>query len=172
MIIETERLILRPVTLRDADDIFEYASGPNVGVNAGWKPHEKIEETIDIINQLFLGKDDIFGIVLKESGKMIGTIGLVKDPKRENHRARMLGYAIGESYWGFGYTTEAAKAVVKYGFDVCRYALISAYRYPHNSRSGRVLEKCGFTYEGTLKQCEKLFNGDVLDNICYSLQLK
>lgn len=170
MILYTERLILRPINLEDANDIFEYASGPNVGLNAGWKPHENIEETIELINLLFLGKEDIFGIVLKESEKLIGTIGLIKDPKRENEKARMLGYAIGEIYWGFGYTTEAAKAVVKYGFEFCGYNLISAYRYPHNSRSGRVLEKCGFTYEGTLKQCEKLYNGEIMDNMCYSLQ--
>jgi len=169
MILETDRLILRPINLEDAPDIFEYASGPNVGVNAGWKPHESIEETIEIIKLVFLDKEDVFGIVLKSSGKVIGSIGLLKDPKREYTGVRMLGYALGESFWGLGYTTEAAKAVIRYGFDICGYELISTYRYPHNIRSGRVMEKCGFVYEGCLKMCEKLFNGEIVDNMCYRL---
>jgi len=167
--LETERLILRPIKEDDADDIFEYSRTANVGPNAGWKPHENRGETLEIMKLIFLGKDGVFGIVLKETGKLIGSAGLIDDPKRENDRVRMLGYAIGEAYWGRGYMTEAVREILRCGFDTLGLDLISAYCYPHNSRSKRVLEKCGFTYEGTLKLAEKLYDGSVYANTCWAL---
>lgn len=169
MIIETERLCLRPIVKSDANDIYEYSKGANVGPNAGWKPHDNIEETLEIMKLLFLDKENIWGIALKETGKIIGSIGLIDDPKRENDRAQMLGYAIDEKYWGNGYMSEAAQAVVKYGFGSLNLQLISAYCYPFNERSKGVLKKCGFEYEGKLSLCEKLYNGNVYDNECYAL---
>ena len=167
--LETKRLILRPIKEDDDTAIFEYSGNPNVGPNAGWKPHESIEETREIINAVFLGKENVFGIVLKDSGTLIGSVGLVEDPKRENDKVKMLGYAIGEAYWGNGYTTEAASAVIEHGFNNLKLDLISAYCYPFNNRSKHVLEKLGFSYEGKLSQCEKRFDGIVLDDECYAL---
>lgn len=169
MTIETERLILRTIVRNDAEDIFEYSKEANVGPRAGWKPHESIEETIEIMNMIFVEKDGVFGIVLKESGKMIGSIGLIPDPKRENDKARMLGYALSEKHWGKGIMTESANAVIKYGFEAMKLDLISAYCYPHNTASKNVIKKCGFVYEGTLKLCEKLYNDNIYDNACYAL---
>ena len=168
-IIETERLILRPITESDAEALFEYAKSPHVGPNAGWKPHADIEETREIIKIVFLEKEDIFGIELKETKKLIGSMGLVPDPKRQNNKTRMLGYAIGEDYWGKGYTTEAAQAIIKHGFGELCLNLISAYCYPFNKRSKRVLEKCGFKYEGLLRLAEERYDGEILDNQCFSI---
>lgn len=170
VIIETARLILRSTEMNDAEDIFyEYASGENVGINAGWKRHETIEETQQLIETVF-SAENVFSIVLKESGKVIGNIGLIKDPKREYDRVRMMGYALGEAYWGRGYMTEATKAVVDYGFATLDLVLISAYCFPSNERSRGVLKKLGFNYEGTLSLCEESINGEVLDNACYALK--
>lgn len=169
MIIETERLCLRPIIKSDADDIYEYSKGANVGPNVGWKPHENIEETLKIMDLLFIDKENIWGIILKESAKIIGSIGLIDDPKRENDRVKMLGYAMGEKYWGKGYMSEAGQSVVKYGFNSLNLQLISAYCYPFNLRSKGVLKKLGFEYEGKLSLCEKMYNGDVYDNECYAL---
>lgn len=168
--IETERLILRGITMEDAQDIYAYSKEANVGPNAGWKPHESIEETKKIMDEIFINKEGVFGIVLKGTGRLIGTVGLIEDPKRENKRARMLGYAMSEKYWGHGYMTEAVKAVIRYGFEKQDLSIISAYCYPHNARSKSVIRKCGFEYEGTLKLCETSFNGITYDNECYSLQ--
>ena len=168
--LETERLILRPITDNDDEAIFAYSKNANVGPNAGWKPHESIEETRDIIKSVFLGKESVFGIVLKESNVLIGSIGLIEDSKRDNDKVKMLGYAIGEEYWGNGYVTEAAITVIAHGFRDLNLDLISAYCYPFNKRSKRVLEKLGFEYEGKLKLCEKRFDGLVLDNECYAIR--
>ena len=87
MTLETDRLILRNIVDSDAEDIFDYSHNEDVGPNAGWKPHENIEETKQIINDVFKDEISVFGIILKYTKKLIGTIGLIADPKRENPRA-------------------------------------------------------------------------------------
>jgi putative acetyltransferase len=172
MKIETTRLLLRPIVLSDDADIFEYSKNINVGPNAGWKPHESIEETRRIMKTVFLDKEGVFGIILKSTNKLIGSVGLICDPKRENDKARMIGYALSADYWGNGYMSEAVGAVIEYGFHDLKLDLISAYCYPHNFRSKKVLNKFGFQYEGTLCKCEKLYNDKVCDNECYMLLKK
>ena len=171
MIIETKRLLLRPVAESDDGDIFAYAKEENVGPNAGWKPHQNIQETREIMRQLFLGQEDVFAMVYRQQGQVIGTIGLVADPKRDNERSRMLGYAMSERFWGQGLMPEAVRAVIRYGFEQLNLELIAAYCYPHNHRSQAVLRKCGFLYEGTILQASRLYDGNVYDDKCYSMLL-
>ena len=64
---------------------------------------------------------------------------------------------------------EAVKAVIKYAFEEERLELISVQHFRFNSKSKRVIEKCGFKYEGTLRKGRKLFNGKVVDLVCYSM---
>lgn len=168
-IIETERLILRSIVESDASDIYEYGKEENVGVNAGWAPHKDFEDTKAIMKEVFLNQPYVFGIILKSSGKMVGSVGLLKDPKRENPQAMMLGYAISESCWGKGFMTEASKAVIDYGFKNPEIQLITSCCYTYNKRSHRVIEKCGFKYEGCLRQAEKRFDGQILDMYSFSL---
>ena len=167
--IRTERLILRSVTENDAEDIYEYSKDPEIGPKAGWKPHESVEETKKLFPDIFLKQPSVFAIVMPENGKVIGTIGLINDEKRSYDKVRMLGYALGKEYHCRGYMTEAAKAVIEYGFKTMGLELISAYCYPFNKASQRVIEKCGFMYEGTLKMSELRYDGTLLDEICYSI---
>lgn len=169
MDIYTERLKLRKITIEDVKDIFEYSKEDNIGPNAGWKPHENMQETLEISRQIFIEKENVWGICLKDDNKIIGTIGLIDDPKRENNKAKMIGYAILEKHWGKGFMTEATKKVIDYGFRELKLDLISAYCYPFNIRSKKVLEKCGFEYEGILKKAEKIYDGNVYDNICFAI---
>ena len=169
MIIETDRLILRPIVETDAEDIYEYSQNPDVGIHAGWKPHESLKETKEIMPEIFLDKPHIFGMVLKENHKLVGTVGLLPDPKRKNPQVLMLGYALGKDWWGRGLMTEAAKAVIGYGFNEVKLSAISSCCYPYNKRSSNVMKKCGFLYEGTLKQCDVRYDGKVLDSECYLL---
>ena len=170
--LKSERLILRPVTIHDCEDIYEYSKNPNVGYRAGWKPHESKKETAAIMKMIFIGQDHIFGIIIKSNNKLVGTIGLIHDPKRENKNAWMLGYALHEAYWGKGIMTEAAKLVIQYAKEQPNITLISAYCYPYNPQSRRVLEKCGFEYEGLLRQAEVLYTGEIVDNLCFSMIIK
>ena len=169
MNLETDRLILRGIVEDDAQDMFEYGKEPNVGPNAGWKPHENIDETRELMKQIFIDQPYVFGIMLKKNNKMIGSIGLIKDPKRENPHARMLGYALSEHYWGQGLMTEASKAIIDLGFEDPEINIITCCCYSFNHRSHRVIEKCGFKYEGCLRQCEMRYDGKIFDIESFSL---
>ena len=100
---------------------------------------------------------------------MIGSVGIIPDPKRENPQARMLGYWLDESHWGKGYMTEAVQSVLDYGFNTLQLNLITANCYPHNERSQKVLKRHGFIYEGTLHQAELTYDGHLYDHQCYYL---
>ncbi|WP_303870373.1 GNAT family N-acetyltransferase [Acetobacterium wieringae] len=165
--IDTENLKLRPLTMADAGDVFAYSKSPNVGPQAGWKPHDTIEETKEIMKTIFVGQENIWGI--EKDHRIIGSIGLIEDPHRQNDQARMLGYALSEDFWGQGIMTEAARAVLAYGFDTLGLGLISVVHYPANLGSQRVIEKCGFHYEGTIRQADKIYTGEILDVKAYSI---
>ena len=115
MLIETERLILRPITIDDATDIYEYAKNANVGKNAGFKPHENIEETKSVINDVL--KVDNLAIVYKENNKVIGSIG-ISDPETAKYPSDLFGKEIGfvlsKDYWNKGIMTEAVREVIRY----------------------------------------------------------
>lgn len=171
-VLETERLILRPWRLEDAADMYAYAKNPNVGPNAGWKPHESVEESKAILESWIHSdeEEDIWAIVPKEMGRACGSIGLHQDGRRPGvPNCRELGYVLGQEQWGKGYMTEAAKAVLRYGFAELGLELIAVRHHLHNQRSRRVIEKCGFHYEGTMRQYSRLYDGTILDGCFYSL---
>lgn len=166
--LETERLILRPFTYTDIDDLYEYAKNPKVGPDAGWKAHENIDETKAILKS-FIEEDQVLAIVWKVNNKVIGSIGLHKDHLRSADKVKMLGYVLSEDYWGKGIITEAAKAVLAHGFTDMNLTMITVNHYSYNNKSRRVIEKCGFKYEGTLRHCVKIFDGNTYDLVCYSM---
>lgn len=166
---ETERLLIRPFRENDAETFFACCQNPNLGNNAGWAPHKSIKESREILQNVFIGQEDIWAITLKDTRQLIGSIGIVPDPKRENPQVRMLGYWLDEPHWGKGYMTEAVQAVLNYGFNELQLSLITANCYPHNKRSQQVLERNGFICEGVLHQAELTYNGNIYDHLCYYL---
>jgi len=166
--LETERLILRQWRKDDLDDFYEYAKNPNIGPNAGWEPHKDKSISMKILDS-FIEKDEVWAIVDKNSSKVIGSFGLHNDGKRNNCKAKMIGYVLDENYWGKGLITEATKKVINYAFEELDLDLISVYHYPFNQQSKRVIEKCGFKYEGTLRLASSIYNGSIYDDVCYSI---
>ena len=83
--IETNRLVLRPFSESDAPDVFESCKNPNLGNNAGWKPLETIEETIDVLNTIFIGKEGVWAIVSKELNKSLAPLASFLIPKEKTH---------------------------------------------------------------------------------------
>ena len=167
--IETERLLLRPFVESDAEALFACCRNPNIGNNAGWQPHASLEESREVLRSVFLSQKGVWAIILKDNGQLIGSIGIIADPRRENPQVRMLGYWLDEAQWGKGYMTEAVKAVLNYGFGTLKLSLITANCYPHNERSQQVLKRQGFVHEGTLHQAEVTYDGHVYDHQCYYL---
>ena len=165
----TERLVLRAFQETDAEAIFACCQNPKLGDNAGWMPHQTLDDSYYALNTVFIGQENIWAITRKETGQVIGCIGLVTDPQRSNPQARMIGYWIDEAYWGKGYMTDAVQTVIAYGFNTLHVSLITGTCYPHNERSASVLTRNGFTYEGILHQATVDHNGDTLDLQCYYL---
>ena len=148
--LETERLILRPWTMDDMEDFNEYASIDGLGQMAGWTPHKTIEESAFVLN-LFIEGKKTFAIELKESGKVIGSVGIEEpDPDPETQMlGREIGYALHKDFWGRGIMPEAVKSVIHYCFDVLGYDFLTCSHFDWNMQSKRVIEKCGFRYFST-----------------------
>ena len=116
MILETNRLILRPWSEDDAEDLYIYASDPEVGLPAGWPPHTSVENSREIIRTV-LSAPDTFAVCLKEIGKPVGSIGFHRNDLAEDDDEYELGYWIGKPYWGQGLIPEAAREMLRYAFE-------------------------------------------------------
>ena len=148
--IETERLILRPWRKSDVDDLYEYASVPGVGEAAGWNHHRSREESLRIV-QMFIREKKTFALECKETGKVIGSLGLEEmdpDPEKGNKLGREIGYVLSRDYWGRGLMPEAVGAVIDYCFRTLCLDYLTVGHFPRNERSHRVIEKSGFSYFG------------------------
>ena len=149
LVIETERLILRPFKQSDLHDFNEYASVPGVGEMAGWKHHETIEKTQEILD-MFIKEDKTFAIVFKDNNKVIGSLGVEKygleDKLSEfnSYYGREIGYVLSKDYWGKGIMSEAVGAVINYLFNDLNLDFLTCGYYDFNNQSKRVQEKCGF----------------------------
>ncbi len=150
---ETERLILRPWLLSDAEDLYQYAKDPAVGPVAGWPPHTSVENSREIIKYI-LSADGTYAVCLKKDNKAIGSIGLMCG-KTSNfalpETQGEIGYWIGVPFWGQGLIPEAVRALLRYGFEKLKLEKIWCGYFDGNEKSKRVQEKCGFTYHHTNK---------------------
>ena len=159
--IETERLILRPFRQSDLQNFYEYASVEGVGEMAGWKHHETVEESQNILD-MFITEDKTFAIVMKETGKVIGSLGIEKYSMEEaltefhNYRGREIGYVLSKDHWGKGLMPEAVNAVVDYLFDDLDLDFLLCGYFDFNAQSKRVQEKCGFKPYRKLKMDTRL----------------
>jgi len=106
-----------------------------------------------------------FAIVENASGELVGGIGLSVE---ESHMHAEIGYWIGVPHWGKGYATEAAREIVRHGFEDIRLNRIFAGVFTGNPASEQVLKEIGFKHEGTLRQHFQK-NGTFLDNECYGI---
>jgi ribosomal-protein-alanine N-acetyltransferase len=152
--IKTERLVLRPFELADAKDVQRLAGARAIAdttLNIPY-PYEDgmAEEWISTHQPKFeAGNLCNFAVVLRNSGELIGAIGLVIVSRFE--RAE-LGYWIGKPYWQKGYCTEAGRAVLQYGSTVLKLNRIHASHLTRNPSSGRVMQKIGMVREGRARQ--------------------
>lgn len=150
IILETERIILRPWIQSDLQDFYEYAKVDGVGQMAGWTPHASIEMSQQILNN-FINEKKTFAIQLKKNCKVIGSLGLEElsmelDEPYTNMRGREIGYVLSKDYWGKGIMPEVVKRVIRYCFEEEQYKFLLCSHSSLNNQSKRVIEKCGFTF--------------------------
>jgi RimJ/RimL family protein N-acetyltransferase len=167
--LETEHLILRAFNLEDASEFERLIAPKEVTDGTLSFPHPVpkgwgIERINRMTERLESGEHIEFAIVARETGDLIGGIGLSITAR---HKRGHLGYWLGTDYWGKGYATEAAREVLNYGFRTFELHRIEAGHYPRNPASGRVLEKIGMQREGLMRG--DLLKGDVFeDTIMYA----
>ena len=158
MILQTKRLILRPWSENDAEELYKYASDPDVGPPAGWPPHTSVENSREIIRTV-LSAPETYAVCLKENGKPIGSVGLHRNDLAEKDDEYELGYWIGKPFWGQGLIPEASRELLRYAFENLGMSRIWCGYYDGNEKSRRVQEKLGFVFHHTTEGLEvKLLN--------------
>ncbi|EUJ23891.1 putative N-acetyltransferase [Listeria grandensis FSL F6-0971] len=164
-IIRTERLILRPITLADAKSMFEYASDDE-NTRFVFDTHTSIEITRQTIAEYFvaspIGK---YGIELAETGKFIGTIDIRIDPM---NRSGCLGYVLNRDYWGRGYMVEAGRALLDLAFQTLQLERVCSMHDVRNPASGKVMQRLGMSYEGTLRK-SRYIKEEFVDDAYYAI---
>ena len=141
--LETERLVLRRWEESDAENLFQYAKG--------WPPHQSVEESLDVIRNVFNGPE-AYAICLKKDNKVIGAIELKLNghtDMTERDDECELGYWLGKPFWGQGIVPEAAREMLRHAFEDIGMEKVWCGYYEGNTKSKRVQEKCGFRYQWT-----------------------
>lgn len=154
-IIETERLILRPLTLADATIAYHGWTGvQEVAKYVSWLPHHSIDDTLEWLKEIewrydkvsnILENDNyIWGFVLKETNELFGSGGLIWE---EEWQLFQVGYNIMKTHWNYGYTTEAMRAILNFAAANLGISKVAGGHAKENLASAKVLEKLGFVYD-------------------------
>lgn len=152
--LETDRLILRKWTEADAASLYEYAKDPEVGPIAGWPPHNSIDESKEVIKNVLNGPE-CYAICEKSNQIAIGAVELILNGRTdmtESDDECELGYWIGKPFWGRGYVPEAAKELLRRGFEDLGMKTIWCGYFDGNQKSKRVQEKLGFLFHHTCNE--------------------
>lgn len=172
--IETDRLILRRYKIEDADAMYKnWASDSEVTKFLMWPPHSSVDVSRGIIEDWLKEYPDEkyyqWAIVLKANGdEPIGGIGVVH--MNEDISMVHIGYCLGRAWWRRGIMSEALKAVMDFMFDTVEVNRIESRHDPRNPNSGKVMQKCGMKYEGTLRSAD--WNNQGICDACYYALLR
>ena len=153
--IETERLILRPLILADAETAYYGWTGdPEVAKYVSWLPHHSIDDTIQWLKEIEWKQDEdgniapndnyIWGFALRETGELFGSGGLIWEA---DWRLFQVGYNIMKTHWGRGYTTEAMRAILQFAATNLGIKKVAGGHAKENLASARVIDKLGFVYD-------------------------
>jgi ribosomal-protein-alanine N-acetyltransferase len=168
--LETERLVLREVTVADAADLHEYFSDPETAVYVPHTALTSISQTEEILarNAKYLAEKESFRFAIerKVDGKVIGTLDL-HNISIQNHRMEV-GFVLTRAYWGFGYMAEAVKEVIRFAFEEMGMHRIEAECETENIRSIRLLERCGMMREA-IRMENDINKGRFVSNYVYAI---
>ncbi len=171
VLLETERLVLRRFTAEDAPAAFaNWTSDDKVTEYLSWPTHGSLAVTEWVLAD-WIGRYEQrdfyqWAIVPKGLGQPIGTISVV-DSDDKTQRVE-IGYCIGHKWWRKGYTSEAFSAMIPFLFERVGVNRIEGQHHPENVNSGKVMEKCGLVYEGTLRQ-SRWCNKGIVDACVYGI---
>lgn len=170
--LKTHRLLLRPYQEEDLTDLFTFCCHPQVGPAAGWIPHESISKSKQVLIS-FISQGEVWAVEEIKSKQVVGSIGLHQDKARAVGKEFVLsmGYVLSPAVWGMGYATEGARRVLRYIFSEMENPpeLVSVTHYDFNDRSRRVIEKCGFKFEGVIRKAAIVPEHGLCDSWKYSM---
>ena len=158
--LRTHRLLLRSFERGDIPTIVRLAGAREIAATTTNIPHPYTEDDarsflIHSDEDFRAGRSVSFAVAISPGGELCGAVGLTVTPA---HERAELGYWIGVPYWGQGFATEAAGAVMAFGFETLRLHRIHASHFAGNIASQRVLEKIGMRYEGPSRQHIRKWN--------------
>ena len=167
MILETQRLILRPWQESDAADLCMYASDPDIGLPAGWPPHTSVENSREIIKAV-LSEPETYAVCRKD-GKPIGSVGLKLNGNTDmtdREDECELGYWIGKPFWGQGLIPEASRALLCHAFEELGMRAVWCGYYDGNEKSRKVQAKLGFVYQHKTEGLEVTLLNEIRTGHC------
>ena len=169
--LETPRLILRRMTMKDAKDIFEYSRDEEVACHVLWSAQRDIVEAKDycryMLRRYRADEPSSWGIIDRQTRHLVGTIGYM-DYSMDNASVE-IGYSLARWLWNGGYMTEALRAMVQNAFEVMNVEAVAISHFVGNEPSRKVIERAGFIFEGVMPCGFKRFDGEIFDNVCYSI---
>ncbi len=153
---QTDRLILRPFAPSDAEAVARLAGDRAIAEMTLTVPHpyrvEDAQKWIAMHAGAFArGEAVVWAVTLRESGELVGAIGLVRDRAEHSRHRAELGFWIGKPYWGRGYATEAGRAVLRHAFETMGLRRVYASYFAKNPASGRVQAKLGMRQEAVMR---------------------
>jgi len=170
--LECDRIILRRMLKSDAEDMFEYASNPAVTKYLTWDIHPNKRFSANYLgylqNKYRTGEFFDWAIVTRDKGKMIGTCGFTRF--NYSSYSAEIGYVLNPRYWGRGVAAEAARRVIRFGFDTLELHRIEAKFMSNNIQSLRVMEKLGMRLEGYARESLMVRNEFVTVGTCSILR--
>lgn len=162
------KFFIRSLLPGDEEAFYRIYSDMELCLASGSLPVKSLEDAKSKLNRM-IEMGESFAIVDTQTMKVMGVISVRKDIHRYNNRAYMLGYVLGKEWRGQGIMPRAVTYMMKYLFMNMGADIVTAAHFPGNESSKRVLEKCGFTYEGTLRREYSRFDGQILDSCMYSI---
>lgn len=165
-VLMTDRLLLRPFTLKDAPVVRRLAGDYEVASRTLDIPYPYPDGAAEAWiathkSEFRKGKSAVYAVTRIREGDLVGAVGLVAIDRR--HGRAELGYWVGRPYWDRGYATEAARAVIECGFSALGLHRVYAMHLSRNPASGRVMEKCGMVHEAHLREHGR--RGEVYEDI-------
>ena len=169
--LESERLTLRRFVEEDASGAFEnWFSDEDVARPMNWERYTSLEAVEDLLGRVIRSYQSPqfyhWAIVPKEIGEAVGLISVIS--QSESTEKVQLGYCIGSRWWRQGFASEALSTVIPFFFDEVNVNRIEAFHEPNNPNSGKVMQKCGLQYEGTLRDYYRSAHG-LVDACMYSI---
>lgn len=169
--IRTERLIVRDIQQKDLESVHVYSSDPEVVRFMPWGPNT-MEDTKAFISHSIATQQEQprrnynLAVILTSQNILIGSCGIYES--NPDWREGFIAYVFNHDYWGKGYATETAKALLKFGFEKLNLHRIYAYCNPANTASAHVLEKIGMQLEGHFRE-HRWFKGKWVDTLQYAI---